>query len=367
MVYPNRNNYSETFIRNHLKYLNPAIALSGGWRPYLTEKDKNIVTFFAGEGIRLIVKRLLPKLYPRFYTYFLTKFLRHHKPDSVLAQYGITGACVLDSCQKAGIPLIVHFHGFDASDQKTLQTYQAAYTTLFSYAHAIVAVSEDMRTQLIRLGAEATKVVNISCGINVDFFAGAQPEKAEKIILAVGRLTGKKAPHLTIQAFTVVLEKHPDARLIMIGSGELEQKCKQQIADLNIGDAVQLLGVKGPDEICQWMHKSRMFVQHSMVNPENGDSEGTPNSILEASSAGLPIVSTRHAGIKDAVEHGTTGFLTEEGDWQTMAVYMMQLLDDPQLAGEMGQQGRRKMLDEYDVIKQTQKLHTILCQSHSNK
>ena len=93
-----------------------------------------------------------------------------------------------------------------------------------------------------------------------------------------------------------------------------------------------------------------------MFNPENNDSEGTPTSILEAASTGLPIVSTRHAGIKDAVEHGVTGFLVEEGDYESMADFISILLKDASLAAQMGEQGRIKMQNEYTMEIQTQKL-----------
>lgn len=360
IAYPNRNNYSETFIHNHLKHLKPAASFSGGWRPYLTQSDENIISVPLGGPLRIFTKRLLPKLYPGFYTYFLSKFLERRKFDVVLAEYGITGVCLLDACRRTKTPLVVHFHGFDASDEVTLQQYDAGYREIFTHAKAIIAVSTDMREKLIGLGADGRKVFNIPYGVDVRQFHGANPENAAKIVLAVGRFTGKKAPQQTIRAFHKALQAHPDARLAMIGNGELLETCKMLINELQIGHAVELLGVKKADEIAEWHRKARMFVQHSIVNPENGDSEGTPNTILEASAAGLPIVSTRHAGIKDAVEHGVTGFLVGEGDFETMADHIIALLENPELADVMGRQAREKMIREYDMDLQIGKLREIL-------
>lgn len=73
----------------------------------------------------------------------------------------------------------------------------------------------------------------------------------------------------------------------------------------------------------------------------NCDSEGTPVAILEACASGLPVVATRHAGIKDVILHGETGFLIEEGDVHGVAEYMVQLLEDPELAERLGRSGRR--------------------------
>ncbi len=360
IAYPNRNNYSETFIHNHLAYLQPEITLSGGWRPYLTKENESIITAPAGELLRVGIKRVLSGWYPRFYTYFLTKYLQKEKPDVVLAEYGITGVGVMEACRKTNTRLVVHFHGFDASHRPTIEQYQKEYKRLFDIANKIVVVSNDMAEQLIGLGASSSKVINNPYGVETGKFYGANPQQAEKVVLAVGRFTGKKAPHLTIKAFDKVLEKHPDAKLVMIGGGELLASSQKLVDELGMKHAVRMLGVKSPNEVAEWQRKARVFVQHSVVNPENGDSEGTPNTILEASAAGLPIVSTRHAGIKEAVEHGETGFLVEEGDYERMAEYISILLEDAALAGKMGQAARHKMMNEYEIELQTKKLLEIL-------
>lgn len=360
IAYPNKNRYSETFIHNHLNYLKPALSLSGGWRPYRTEDGHSIIRMPLAEPIRVGIKRGLSGLYPAFYTHFLTRFLKENRPDVLLAEYGPTGCAVMAACRKAHVPLVVHFHGFDAVEKDTIRKYGAQYRQLFTQAKAIVAVSNDMAEQLVRLGADPAKVHRNPYGVETGLFSGAEPEKAEKVMVAVGRFTAKKAPQLTIRAFDKVLDRHPDARLVMIGDGELFESCKALVNELQLKYAVQLLGVKPASEIAEWHRKARLFAQHSMVNPVNGDSEGTPNTVLEASAAGLPIVSTRHAGIKEAVDHGKTGFLVEEGDVQGMANYMVQLLDEPELAGEMGRNARRKMIDEYEMSARIQELNRIL-------
>lgn len=360
IAYPNEGNYSETFIYNHLRYLKPALTLTGGWRPYKTGTGQSIVRMPLAEPVRVGVKRVVSGLYPAFYTRFLTKYLLENRPDVLLAEYGPTGVGVMDACRKAGVPLVVHFHGFDASYKPTLEEYKDEYKQLFTEAKAIVAVSGDMAEGLVRLGADPAKVHRIPYGVETERFVGAEPAKAEKIVLAVGRFAGKKAPHLTIRAFDKVLERHPDAQLVMVGSGELLESCKKLVEELQLRHAVRFMGVLSADEIAAWHRKARLFVQHSVTNPENGDSEGTPNTILEASAAGLPIVSTRHAGIKEAVEHEKTGFLVQEGDIDGMANYIVDLLNSPLLAAELGRAARTKMLAEYEMTTQISRLQAIL-------
>lgn len=357
-AHPNKRNYSETFIRYHIEYLKPFFVLTGGKRPYEDQNGKSVFPF--SEPIRVFIKRLIPALYAKVYTHYLAKYLLQQQPDVVIVEYGTTGAGIIDGCIKARIPLVVHFHGFDAFEKKTVESHLAEYQKIFRYAKAIVAVSRDMVERLVELGAPRDKVHFVSCGVKIHEFFGANPATSEKLAVAVGRFTGKKAPHLTIKAFDKVLETHPDVRLVMIGHGDLFNSCKKLVEDLQLRHAVQLLGIKKPDEVASYLRAARLFVQHSMFNPENNDSEGTPTSILEAAATGLPIVSTRHAGIKDAVEHGKTGYLVEEQDVENMAYFMSILFSDAALAAQMGEASREKMIKEYAIDLQTEKLLQVL-------
>jgi glycosyltransferase involved in cell wall biosynthesis len=79
----------------------------------------------------------------------------------------------------------------------------------------------------------------------------------------------------------------------------------------------------------------------------SGDCEGTPVSILEAGATGLPVVSTRHAGIPDVVLEGETGFLVDEGDLSGMAHWMIQFAEQPELARTMGSAARKHITDNF--------------------
>jgi len=176
----------------------------------------------------------------------------------------------------------------------------------------------------------------------------------------------KKAPYLTILAFKEVLERLPGARLVMVGSGELHDVCRQIIRSLHIEHAVDLKGIVNHDQIAELMRQSAVFVQHSLV-PNSGDREGTPVSILEASASALPVVSTRHAGITDAVIHGKTGFLVDEGDIDGMSQYLYQLLSNPGLADEMGKHARAHIGANFNMEVSIQKLRHILDNSVAGK
>lgn len=360
VAYPNKENYSETFIQNQLHYLKPEHTLTGGWRAYIDENNKSFFNFPLSELIRIFIKRILPFWYAGFYTHFLTKYLKKVAPDCILAEYGITGCTILKACQKLNIPLVVHFHGFDASDKPTLDKYGKAYKEVFDYAKAIVVVSKDMKQALINLGAPEAKLKLIPYGVNTTLFGEKKEYSDNKVVITVGRFAYKKAPDLTIKAFKRVLEQEANATLIMVGEGELWGEAKKLVKKLEIQEKVDFKGIQPPQEVVRLLQNADIFVQHSVVSPITGDSEGTPNSVLEATSVGLPVVSTLHGGIKEAVDHGKTGFLVEEGDYEGMADYICDLLANPEKAQEMGRNGRVKVEDEYSIENQIGKLHKVL-------
>jgi glycosyltransferase involved in cell wall biosynthesis len=299
------------------------------------------------------------------YTRSLTQFFRKSAVHAVLAEYGPMGATLTDACKAANIPLVVHFHGFDAYHFDTLNSYRERYHKMFTDAAAIVAVSNDMRQQLISLGADPKKIYYNPYGVNADQFSGAAPDKASETFVFVGRFTDKKAPHYTIKAFQKVLRECPAAKLIMVGNGELWNQCKKLVNDLQIHHAVELKGILSHGEVSTVLQQARAFVQHSM-RTANGDSEGTPNTILEAAATGLPIVSTRHAGIRDAVVHNSTGFLCNEGDTEAMADYMIKLARDPQLAGKMGKASREFIVANFSMNDRIRTLEKIISDCVSN-
>lgn len=356
----NKYSYSETFIENQIKALNPKILLWEGWYPSILPNEKSFLPFPLNYLlVRGSLRNLLPRLYHKLYTKALASFLQKNQINVLLANYGPMGVALCDACLKANVRLFVHFHGFDASENKTLDTYQERYKALFDKVNGIIVVSNDMKEKILLLGAKPEKIFLNPYGVNSTEFIGANSPIKQPIFIAVGRFTGKKAPQLTIRAFAEVLKRQPKAKLIMIGEGELWEESQQFAKDLGVYINIDFKGKRTPQQISEALRNAQVFVQHSKV-AVNGDSEGTPNTILEASASGLPIVSTRHAGIKDAVVHGETGFLVEEGDWESMAEYMIKLIEDPDLAGRMGRAARKHIEDNYEMSKRVQTLREIL-------
>jgi glycosyltransferase involved in cell wall biosynthesis len=278
---------------------------------------------------------------------------------AVIAEYGTTGVLTMDACRELDLPLIVHFHGFDASVRAVLDEHRETYPLMFHQAAAIIAVSRAMERKLISLGAPPERVHYNPYGINCDDFCGAEPSNAPPVFLAVGRFVEKKAPQLTLKAFSKAHRSVPHARLRMIGDGPLLDECRSLAGELKIEDAVTFLGAQSPAVVREEMRSARCFVQHSM-EAENGDCEGTPVGILEAGASGLPVVSTRHAGIPDVVVENETGFLVDEGDVDEMAEHMLRLAQEPQLAGDLGRAATQRIENHFSQELSDRRLWKII-------
>jgi glycosyltransferase involved in cell wall biosynthesis len=196
-------------------------------------------------------------------------------------------------------------------------------------------------------------------GVDLDRFQGAQPAQAEPLFLAVGRFVDKKAPHLTLLAFSRVAAALPAARLVMVGDGPLWEACLHLRRVLGLEAQVELPGPLPHDEVAALTRRARAFVQHSLVT-SYGDSEGTPVSILEAAGAGLPIVATRHGGIPDVISDGAHGYLVDEGDVAGMAARLEQLARDPALAASLGAAARARIQSDYTLDKRLAALWQII-------
>lgn len=347
---------TETFIRAHAQRLPIETVLVHSWRPSIGDQT---VLPFPRLAFHKLRRTLLRNDLEREKTAAYLKVFQEHNVVAVLAEYGGCGVWCAEACRQAGVPLIVHFHGHDASDREILKMFEDTYAGMFEQAKAVIAVSHAMERQLVSLGSPREKIYYNPCGVDTEEFGGADPANAPPVFISVGSFREKKAPQLTIASFSRVHQIFPRARLRMIGDGVLLNECKNLARELGILDSITFLGVQNHSVVEEEMRQARCFVQHSVV-AASGDSEGTPVAVLEAGATGLPVVSTRHAGIPDVVVEGQTGFLVEEHDVEGMAERMLRLAQDPVLAGTMGRNARIHIAANFSMEKSLGRLWAII-------
>lgn len=347
----------ESFIKAHKDLLDGNIHfLYGGTLPKFSEKYGELAKY-PNILERILIKLKLNKTISPLKK-GLIKYLKHEKIDLVLAEYGTTGAQVFSICKELNIPLIVHFHGYDISKYKLVKWHKELYKEMFDYADAIIAVSEDMKADLIKVGAKEKKINVTPCGPN-EKFGQLVPNYHSNTFLALGRFVDKKAPYYTIMAFNEVQKEYPELKLVMIGGGYLLNASKNLVKYLKLENKISIKGGLNHNELFSYFEDAFCFVQHSII-AEDGDSEGTPVAILEAASAGLPIISTKHKGIKQAVLHNKTGFLVDEHDVESMIKYMKSLAKDRNRCEKIGKNGKQHISDNYTLEKHISILNSTI-------
>jgi len=329
---------SETFVKKHIQDAGPdAQVIYGGTTPSILKgKEKLFQDKFT--SLKFHILKAFGFEYDKR-TYILKKILTTQKIKYCYAEFGPVGVGVLDACKHSKVKLIVNFHGYDAFVHDVLKIYSEKYIELFEYASKIVVVSQSMAKQIELLGCPAKKILVIPCFPSNSF--NIVPISLNKNVLFIGRLVEKKGPWLTLLAFKKVVDEIPDAHLTIAGDGPLLPICKSLVSKLNI-DNVTFTGSVNHEEVLSLLKQSSIYTQHSIV-AVNGDREGTPVSVMEAMSAGIPVICSMHEGINDIVENRESGLLFEMHDINQQAKLIIDLLNSPDRGREIGIAGKKRI------------------------
>ena len=280
--------------------------------------------------------------------------------DVIHAQFGFSGVRILPLARAMKLPLVVSFHGLDASKLLSKFSYRQGLKEVFSYASAIVVCNPGMADRLPLSAEQRKKVVWIPYGIDVDKFSGLALAQAKTTVdlLHVGRLVEKKGVPDLIRAFGVVIKQAPQAVLHLVGNGPEEEQCHRLVATLGLEESVRFHGWKSPSEVSALMRQADVFVLNSRT-ARDGDSEGLPVGLLEAMAIGLPLVSTQHAGIPLAVEDNISGLLVPERDNGALADQLLQLLLDGALRRRLGQAARARVVEQFTMERMHERLWKV--------
>ena len=340
-----QNAYSQTFVQAHKDYFDANVYYYYNNITCLENEGK--LSLSKWQRFSRQLKNILYIKQPSTWELAIITSFRKHRIDKVYAEFGPVGVSIMPICKKMNIPLIVNFHGADATITSVLKKYEKQYKDLFDYAEYIVVVSKSMKEKLISLGANPQKMIYTPCAPNDDFFE-FNPTFLDKAFIAVGRFVDKKAPYYTILAFKKVLEEFPEAKLYFCGDGPLYNMCVNLVSYLELHNNVIFLGSISAKEQKSIYERATGFVQHS-ITALDGDMEGTPVAVMEASAAGLPVIATKHAGISDVIQHEETGLLVDEHDVNKMAEHMIFLLENKNIAESYGSAGREFIKSNFSM------------------
>lgn len=235
-----------------------------------------------------------------------------------------------------GVPYVVYLHGHEVADRPALSRFSTAGS------HAAIHVSRHTRNEAVRAGVDDARLVNIPPGVDLATWRTDPPGKFERpTVITVARMVDRYKGHdMMLEAVEALRARHPQIHWVVVGDGPLRQEYEQQAAILGIGENVTFAGNVSDAERDDLLRRSHVFAMPSRV-PERGGGEGFGIVYLEAGQLGLPVVAGDEGGSVDAVRNGQTGLLVDPRDSSALAAAIGELIDNPQLAHEMGLAGRR--------------------------
>lgn len=343
---------SETFIRNQMNSMRQ-------WEPRAIGMDRLSSVLARNSDTVLFRDDLAGGIRRRLFSSLgrdrrLDRWLRETRVDLIHAHFGPDATFIAPTAQRLGIPLIVTMHGYDVTSRLG-ERYEGKLRRVFDYASRIIAVSGFIADRAIAMGAPPEKVVVHHIGIPVEV-STLSPPPATWDVLFVGRLVEKKGVQDLVEALDQLPSDQRSARVGVIGEGILREQLAASTRSLGLN--VEFLGAQPPESVATHLAASRMLVVPSR-RASTGDMEGLPTVLLEAARAGVPVVSYRHGGVEEAVAHGQTGLVSTEGDVEGLSSGISWMLSHPEEARVMGAEGRRRLLRDFDIVKQTAALEAI--------
>jgi glycosyltransferase involved in cell wall biosynthesis len=226
---------------------------------------------------------------------------------------------------------------------------------------AVLVNSAAAAAELVkRFRVPPEKVVSVGTGIDLRRIAEARAgdELASELGLAgrtvvgtVAKLSPVKGHQHFIAAAAEIAKARPDVVFLIVGDGIRKKELEDMATELGIADRVTFAGVR--DDVPSLLELMDVFVLGSL-------SEGSPNAVLEAMAAGLPVVATDVGGLPEMVIDGESGILVPPGDSDALAEAIGELLDDPSRAETMGRAGLALAMDRHDIEKVVREVEGVM-------
>jgi teichuronic acid biosynthesis glycosyltransferase TuaC len=212
----------------------------------------------------------------------------------------------------------------------------------------VVTVSNAIAAQARTLAAPKRPIRTVYTGVAGDLFQPRDRHQARArlglsdgpLVVCVARLEPIKQPTLLVRAFRRVVDALPEAVLVWVGDGSQRQEVATLARDLGLQGRLLLAGQAPQPDVVDWIAAANVVALVSR-------SEGLPNSLVEASACGRPVVATLVGGVPEVVLDGETGILVSPADDGPLSKAILELLTNPELAAKMGDSARRYAMKKF--------------------
>jgi colanic acid/amylovoran biosynthesis glycosyltransferase len=289
--------------------------------------------------------------------------LRQLPPVFIHAHFGWDGFFALGLKKKHRLPLVTRFYGYDVGILPQIPLWQRRYHRLFAEGDLFIVEGTNMKGILTGMGCPEDKIAVHHLGVELGWlpYRPREPKPDRLCVLLAGTFKEKKGFEYALRALRGV-HKGLHGRglaITIIGDGVLKEGLHSLARDLGLYDAITWTGYRAHDFFVRSLYEADVFLSPS-VTAANGDTEGgAPVAIIEAGASGLPVVSTTHADIPEVVLDGRTGLLAAERDVDSLVEAMSKLAAHPDLRIEFGRRARQHIEENYEAVRQGERLTEI--------
>ena len=259
--------------------------------------------------------------------------LRRAKPDVVYVHYVWINAVYFALLKPFfGYALVLGLRG---SDINRPGVTARAFPLLFRAADRVIAISEDLKALALRYGADARRVEVVYNGADIGWWqrADAEVERDPKRIVFVGRLETVKGPDVLLEAFGRIAGASPEASLLLVGGGSLEESLRERAASLGLDERIAFCGPQDHQRIKEQLYRASVLAFPSR-------SEGFGLAMLEGMATGLPVAASNVGAIPEVLDGG--GLLVPADDPDALAEALLRLLRDPDERDRLGRTARQR-------------------------
>jgi colanic acid/amylovoran biosynthesis glycosyltransferase len=227
---------------------------------------------------------------------------------------------------------------------------------------AVLAMSDDMKADLISAGCPEEKIIVHYYGIEAEQFSIQREDTQKDVIkfLIISGLHPKKGHTYLIEAFAAMsrsIEKNVE--LHIVGAGPLYPSLEEAISKTGLSNIFLHGHVNyGSEKHREYLREADVFVHPSVTSP-TGDKEGIPGAVIEAMASGLPVITTYHAGIPSVVQDDVHALLVKEKDVMALQMAMTRLANDPVYRARIARDGQKHASTKLDVIPKEIELEEI--------
>lgn len=271
--------------------------------------------------------------------------LRRDPPDHIHAHFVDRATTVAWVCSRLlDVPFSATAHANDIYVGPVLLNEKLA-------AAKFVATCTEYNADHLRrgLGDHLATIAAVHHGLDTRALSGSDRSKSyPPVVLSVGQLKEKKGLRYLIEAASLLAQSGQGFHVVVAGDGPLRSELESLVESIDLSGRVTFTGAVPHGEVLRLMQEATVFVLPAVVAAD-GDRDGIPNVILEAMAMGVPVVSTRHSGIPEAVIDGETGRLVATNDAGALARAISEMLGDPETARQMGHAGQARVAERFDL------------------